>query len=892
MIGSTLSHFKIIAKLGEGGMGEVYRAEDQNLKREVALKVLPPEVAGNSERLERFQREAEAVAALNHPNIVTIYSVEKADGVQFLTMELIDGESLDEVLHRGSLPMPRALEISNSIADALSAAHDRGIVHRDLKPANVMLTSDGRVKVLDFGLAKLTDEGSESFGDHTAEMPTEVKPLTEEGVVMGTAPYMSPEQAQGKPVDARSDIFSLGGILYEAATGTRAFQGESSIDTLHKVIYEQPQPLEERIPTAPLQLQWILRKALAKEPGDRYQSARDLAVDLRATSRDLESDPNLATLTSGRVTPIQAQPKQSRKGVVAAAVIAVAVIGAFSWLLGRRSGLDSSADASQQISIRPVTASGLVIVADISPDGKYVAYVESYQGEQGLYLRQIDGTQRLELTPPDDVAFWGTTFTPDGTGIVYGQKAQGYTSGALFHISTLGGTPRRVGTHVDSAVSFSPDGSQFAWLRARFPDPEQSSIMIANSDGSEERLLLSETEPVSLAPRFHTGLSWSPDGSLIAATIWSSETGIGQVVAYSADDGTRVWTSEQSWSWLSKVQWLPDGKSLLLVADPDVRPDAQIWIVPYPKGTPRAITNDMFDYRVLGLTSDGQKLLTIPTEFESHMWSFSLSEPGPPGRISGTKFDGYYGFDFTPDGRVVFQTLDRGKTDLGIMNADGSERTLITNDTDDDRFPQVTPDGRVVYVSLTPNGPELRVSALDGSQRQTLANFVSLRSFPAISPDSQSVIVRRVIDGKGGLWRVPLNGGQMAQVIDYEAFDPAISNDGTRLAFLYHDLEQEAFKVGVTSIDGGEREAEIDGVQFSTQTILRWADGDEALLTNFVAGDRANIWRFPLDGSQPVRLTDFPDQRAVNFDYSPDGKALVVARGILTRDAVLIENFQ
>ena len=264
-------------------MGEVYRATDTRLKREVALKVLPAGMASSPDRLERFQREAEAVAALNHPNIVTIHSVEHDEGIHFLTMELVDGESLDRVLQHGSLPLPRALQIATAIADAMAAAHHQGIVHRDLKPANVMLTSDERVKVLDFGLAKLAREPTpEPLSQQATSMPTQAKPLTEEGVVLGTAPYMSPEQAQGLPADARSDIFSLGCLLYEASTGIRAFPGESAIDTLHNVIHAEPEPLADRAPQAPIQLQWILRKALAKDPADRYQRAAELSVDLRA----------------------------------------------------------------------------------------------------------------------------------------------------------------------------------------------------------------------------------------------------------------------------------------------------------------------------------------------------------------------------------------------------------------------------------------------------------------------------------------------------------------------------------------------------------------------------------------------------------------------------------
>jgi len=318
-IGQMLGHYRILAKIGQGGMGEVYKAEDTSLKRQIALKVLPPEVSGDAHRLERFQREAEAIAALNHPNIVTIYSVEQDQGIRFLTMELVDGKSLDTELARGRLSLTEVADIGAALADALAAAHEKGIVHRDLKPANVMLTGSSSIKVLDFGLAKVavvTDEAD----------ATQMATLTQEGVVVGTAAYMSPEQAQGKPVDSRSDIFSLGCLLFEAATGKRPFKGETSIDLLHNLIHKDPESLSDHLPEAPLQLQWIFRKTLAKNPQERYQSAADLTVDLKTLRRDLETDPHLVTVDSAAAPSVQPVKRESRLGPVVALAIALAVL--------------------------------------------------------------------------------------------------------------------------------------------------------------------------------------------------------------------------------------------------------------------------------------------------------------------------------------------------------------------------------------------------------------------------------------------------------------------------------------------------------------------------------------------------------------------------------------
>ena len=340
MIGSTLSHYRITAELGRGGMGVVYEAMDERLKRRVALKVLPAEMARDPTRLERFRREAEAVARLNHPSIVSIHSIEEADGVHFLTMELIEGDSLDAALTGGPLPLARVLRIGQSIGQALVKAHGEKVVHRDLKPANVMLTQDGHVKVLDFGLAKLAAD-PEAPDVQATQLVTETA-LTDAGTVLGTVAYMSPEQAEGRPVDHRSDIFSLGCVLYEAATGARPFPGPSSIDTLHQIVHDDPQPIVELMPGAPPQLQWILRKALAKEPAERYQSAHELSVDLRNLRRDLDSGEARSSEAahSGVVEP---PPKRASVGkLVAWVLVAVAAVAVPWWLSVRGSGRSRS----------------------------------------------------------------------------------------------------------------------------------------------------------------------------------------------------------------------------------------------------------------------------------------------------------------------------------------------------------------------------------------------------------------------------------------------------------------------------------------------------------------------------------------------------------------------
>jgi non-specific serine/threonine protein kinase len=326
MIGKTLNHYKIVAFLGRGGMGEVWIAEDTRLGRKVALKTLPSRVAAEPNRRARFEREARAIAALNHPNIVTIHSVEEAGGVAFLTMELIEGKTLSDVIPPKGLPLDRFFNLAIPLASALAAAHHKGITHRDLKPANVMVTADGRVKVLDFGLAKLAETAGGGTGE---EMTTAAATATQEGKIVGTAAYMSPEQAEGRPVDARSDVFSLGVVMYEMATGERPFKGDTTISTITSILRDDPPSIGELKPDTPRHLGRLVQRCLAKDPDRRYQAALDVRNELEGLSAEIDSG-ELVVTTSGSGLKPAPRAASSRKSVwiAAAAIGALALVAA------------------------------------------------------------------------------------------------------------------------------------------------------------------------------------------------------------------------------------------------------------------------------------------------------------------------------------------------------------------------------------------------------------------------------------------------------------------------------------------------------------------------------------------------------------------------------------
>ena len=520
-----------------------------------------------------------------------------------------------------------------------------------------------------------------------------------------------------------------------------------------------------------------------------------------------------------------------------------------------------------------------------------MVFVESLQGEQSLNLRQVGGAQSLQLIEPRNVAYWGLTFNPESTAVVFGLKSEAEPNGAFFQISTLGGSPRKLAERIDSRPTYSPDGARMAWLVAQHPEKDQSSIMVADADGSDARVLASWSYPELVAPIFFAGPSWSPDGRWIATSVLTGEGQRGaRVVAVDAQTGTVEWTSEDEWPWSAMVGWLPSGDGLLAIAEPPESTDAQIWLVPFPEGEARQLTSDLFDYRIISLTADGRSLLTIPAEGRSDIWTLPLDGNERPQKISRSRLDGVFGFDFTPDGRLVYQTLDAGRLDLALMSLDGSERQRLTDDEAGDRFPRVAPDGRIVVRSSTAEGYGLRRLEADGSNSHDLFDGFLLGSHD-ISPDGQWVVYSAITEGVSRIWRVPLEGGTPELLLDLESFLPAVSPDGSRIAFYFTDPGNDQLKIGVAGFEGGEIEIELEAEPFYGSTRLQWTADGTSLITNTVTGDRANLYRLPLDGGVLERLTDFDDRRLFWYEFAPDGETLVVARGELSRDAVLFENF-
>ncbi len=888
MIGTLLGHYRIVEVLGTGGMGTVYLAEDTRLQRRVALKVLARELA-DPDRRERFEREARAAAALNHPNIVTIHSVEEVAGTPFLTLELIEGETLAAAIPAGGLPLDRVLEIAIPLADAVGAAHQRGITHRDLKPANIMVSRDGRLKVLDFGLAKLKED-ARLIGE--AGMPT--ASLTGEGRIVGTVAYMSPEQAEGKPVDQRSDVFSLGVILYEIATGVRPFKGDTHMSILSAIIKDTPVSITEVRRDLPRELAKIVNRCLAKDVEDRYQTAKDLRNDLRALKNDL---------TSGEIVPIGSQPDAPRASVrrprrtaliaaIAGSLLAVAGLGYFVWT--RTSGTPPRLASStfDNVRLTRLTTNGTAGFAAISGDGRYVVHVSRKGGEQSLWLRQVATTSNVEIVPPADVRYVGVSFSPDGNHIYYTRYPAAAEIAQLFEVPVLGGGARLILDDIDTAVTFSPGGREIAFVRG-LATAGAASIMVANADGTNVRTLATRKPPLQFPLR---SIAWSPDGRYIAAP-GANGLRAEVVIVEVATGAEQVLPTPADWRQVNSVAWLSDGFSLLVNAQESAAESSnQIFRVDYPSGASRRITNDLSTYSGLSVSPGGGSFVCIRNERRATIWTMPIGDAGmakPVGDESGTDL-GVYGIAWTPDARLVYTTEASGNPDIWIMNVDGSNRVQLTSAPGQDVSPRVAPDGKyIIFVSDRDGALRLWRMGLDGSGAMRLGPDPVARSRGALSADGQWIYYN---DSNNAFKKVSIDGGTPIAVFDPEMLkrlaeplpgdfhEPLPSPDGSTIAGHYLDEASRGERVVLIPMKGGPLKR-LSAVPASAT----WSPDGRSLFFVDTHGGAAQLMRYPLPGGRPVQLTNFTSDQIFNYALSPDQRVALV-RGQVLSDVVLISS--
>jgi eukaryotic-like serine/threonine-protein kinase len=910
LIGQTISHYRIVEKLGSGGMGVVYKAEDTRLHRFVALKFLPEDVAQDRQALERFRREAQAASALNHPNICTIYDIDEDAGMPFIAMELLRGTTLRHLIRSGPLRFDALLETGIGVADALEAAHSQGIVHRDIKPENIFMTERGQPKVLDFGLAKLIPSGAKGALAADGEtMDAEVN-LTSPGTALGTVAYMSPEQVRGEKLDVRTDLFSCGVVLYEMATGRQAFGGNTSGVIFHAILEREPPPASRVNPGLPPKFDEIISKAIEKDLKLRYQHAADLRTDLQRLKRDSSSVRHSA-LTTDETSALAVPSAESantpalgtsaasrssspaRKLAVSGAVLLLLLLTGVGLLYRRgffRSGL--AATAFQNPAISSLTSTGDVAVVRISPDGRYLANISKKRGQSSLWVRQIAIESAIQIVPPGTDEIVGAAFTPDGNFLDYTAYASFATEGKVYQVPVLGGTPRRLLDDANTGVSFSPDGRQMTYATFDLATSE-GVLMVANADGSGARKIAAR-KSMSYFEAAYSQVQWSPDGQRIASLVSDADPS-GQkhgLVEIDVVTGKEKPMPGRRWAEVLDFNWLPDGSGLLLAARDKTSAPVQLWIVTYRGGGVRRLTNDLSSYVSASVSADSRTIASVQQNLASSLWVGAADAPDNTRQVSSGRFDGMKGLEWTPDNRIVYTGKHSGNWDLFVTDADGRNVRQLTFDGHDHESPTVCDGGRAVVYSTNFDGVDhlWKLDFQSGVSTKLTNGLAETR--PACQGTGQWVIYTgRVPGGSSYIFRTPISGGAPVRVSDRISTGGGtlLSLDGRHVSFASFDKNGTIVKVMVSTVTGAREGAEVKlgDTFYGSAHGLRWTPDGRSLAAVDIRSGTPNLWSWMFAGGPAKPLTHFTSGVVWDFGWSPDGKFIALARGTDQSDAVL-----
>jgi Tol biopolymer transport system component/serine/threonine protein kinase len=875
--GTKLGPYEVQSALGSGGMGEVYKARDSRLNRLVALKVLPPDRMTNVERRQRFVQEAQLASSLQHPHIVVIYEIGSADGVDFISMELVRGRTLESLIPRGGMRLGEALKYAVQVADALTAAHAAGVVHRDLKPGNIMVTEEGQVKILDFGLAKLVETVPAGELDETHTQVPTVK--TEEGTVLGSAPYMSPEQVEGKNVDARSDIFSFGAILYEMLTGKRAFSGDSRISTLAAVLQADPKPLSGQMADAtPREVERLVLRCLRKDLTSRAQHMADLKISLAELLEDSQSGSLDAPAAAAR------RPAKRRSWIPAGAVAAVAVLAAAWWLR----------PAEQTASFEPVpltTYTGSESAPSFSPDGSQVAF--QWDGEKqtqyDIYLKLIGGGPPLRLTA-DSGAHFVPVWSPDGKSIAYmANHADGRRG--IFLIPALGGPERLLleAPQLNLAPTWSPDGK---WIAAS-PSLQITSSALGVSliaVESGERIDLAKLNPALAGSREP---AFSPDGRWLAysTTPGGSNTSSLWVIALTPEGKPQGSPRQVTFSKVGANYpvWTVDGREIVFQEGTPNSSGAISRVKPDGKGKVRRIPGLGYTSGPIAISRNGRMAFSRGG-IDHDIWRYDLRGGGPPTKwIASTAYD--TSAEYSPDGRrIVFSSNRSGSRELWVCDAEGANPVQITH------FggpvagtPRWSPDGRQIAFDARPDGnADIFVVNPEGGGLRRLTQLPGEDARPEYSTDGKFIYFSSNRSGPAEIWRMPAEGGDAVQITRHGGFAVRASRDGQ---WLFYFPAQGYSAVWRIHPDGTE-----DGQVFSARTYsLAMTVTANALYGSTVADSptafSVQSYRFADGKSSQILPLDFSP--AMGLSLSPDERYLLLTKPDLKgTDLMLVEGFR
>ncbi len=935
MIGQTISHYRILDKLGQGGMGVVYEAEDTTLGRHVALKFLPAEMASDPAALERFEREARSASALNHPNICIIHSIESFERQRFITMELLQGDTLDKIVQARRVDFDTVLEWGSQIADALDAAHGQGIIHRDIKPSNIFITKRNTVKVLDFGLAKMAQAGRVSATEATLDPH-----LTSPGTAVGTIAYMSPEQARGQELDGRSDLFSFGSVLYQVSTGKIPFEGATSAVIFDAILNREPVSPVELNPLLPARFADIVNRALEKDRDLRYQSAAEMRSELKRLRRDTSGKTALgqgiggsAAHPSSGATPAAGNAASGVTSMTAAAGSAAAILTELSPAAGSSSGITSGgggvspASSSSQIlltearkhkkgvivgagvvalvllgaalaiwkflplarkprpfekaSISRATENGKTVHSAISPDGRYVAYVLREGLERSLWVRQLATGSNVQVIAPEPGFYNSIAFSPDGNYIIYShQRKENPAVNDLYSVASLGGTPVRLLSDA-CCPGISHDGKKLAFYRST-PDSQGTSLFISNVDGSSERLLTtrSGTEGFKGYPP-----SWSPDDKTLAVAADNlTKEFLGAIVLISVDTASVQLIPEKLF--MQQAAWAPDGSGILIIAAERTNIDVnKIWWQPYPSGKVEPVSNDFSSYQGLTMTADGGALNSVQVQTDFTILTAEGGHIDQLTPIRSEKLDGT-ALAWMPDGRLLI-----GDQEFFMSTVDPANGKRVKLPTRSRDF-TVCNGGTIVMDRLSPdNGVHIWRSDSNGGDLTEITSGKVDQS-PQCSPDSKSVIYLAVEGGQGQAMRIAIGGGASQVLLKPVTSNPIYSHDGKKIAVSVVE-GQGTTRKRVTAILNSETGSRLQSVDVPPDAInMQWTPNDQAIAYSLQIGEVHNLWTKPLNGGPATQVTHFTSDGITTFTWSEDGKKFAMTRHKVSADSVLFKNVQ
>ncbi len=920
--GQEVGPYTILSSLGEGGMGQVYLAQDARLPRKVALKLLSADVARDERRVQRFEHEAQAASRLNHPNVCMILEIGTAqDGRRFIAMEHIDGVTLRDRIEKRRLLPAEALDVGIQVAATLAAAHAEDIVHRDIKPENIMLRLDGFIKVLDFGIAKL----NESLSRQEEALEATGRLNTEPGTLMGTVRYMSPEQLREAPVDQRTDIWSLGVVLYEMVTGATPFEAPTTNDTIALILGKQQTEFKFG-DEVPMGFQTIIKKALIKDRSERYQTVKELATDLKRVRRHFRGevgetpellaqqlklertdrnsaaipiDPNKATLLlrlkSHAISTadfLLSEVKEHKTTAVFTGLLAVFAVllivpnlPRLSNWMGRGDQIRQSTPA-QASTMAPLTNSGTSVCAAISPDGRAVAHVEKKDGMQQLIITDIATKTNSVVVSPEKVEYRGVTFSPDGQYLYFtNTRSEKSDTGTLYQVALSGGSPRKIRDWVDSPITFSPSGDYFAFVRSDLAAGDYS-LIIAGSDGTTERVIAKRGKGDRLSV---DGPAWSPDGkTIVCGAGWWNKGYHMNLIEISVAEGTERIVGDQSWFSVAQVTWLKDGSGLIIVAREQPMGPSRLWRILYPQRQAEEITTDLADYRGVSSSRDTNMIVSVQSQRITKIWT----TPNGDGQrakaiapVNGLAF----GLDWTTNGKIVFSSMAVDHLNISRVDADGSNQTQLTVNAGDNYTPATSPDGRFIVFASNRTGSFniWRMNAEDGSDLKQLT-FGEADSYPSCSADSKWVFYDNQSSSKITVWKVPIDGGDAVKLTDEYARMPVVSADNQFMACRYYLENGGRLGIAIIPVQGG-LPVKLLPIPIRLFQRVQWIS-NHALTYIDTTGGVSNIWNYNLDDGTRQQLTNFRDDQIFTYAWSRDNKQLAVERGTEINNVITIVN--